>query len=371
FFLCAGFVVKQQTSDTESEPAKVVVAEDTKEKQEKSSNKESVVKKKADGDPKQLSVEDAAKNLIELKKNTNKIRDDYKRQKEHITKLQPHEDGYKMLKYRERMTKDVKEDFRKYQYTKDGTSTSKVEKRGNGAAIGTIAGTKIHSELSTHIRSKGKISTPRAKYIIERVELFFREYQNSEKDTPKEQGEIKFLEAEFPFVGYMTHKIKNERPEIYFWDGNADAIGLYKGNYVIIDWKVVDLPEFWNNAYGKYLHQCLVYAWLLKLHLGLEKLPYILIVPIHSVTEKDIDPGLFYDFPKECKDKLEEQYKWSTNLDGSKQEVIMSLPSTLINNNIAVKNFIDKKITLGSLFKPDCTLKQLLDALGRANLKVE
>lgn len=210
---------------------------------------------------------------------------------------------------------------------------------------------------------------------MEEAKSCFRKYENPKNDNSKEQWELELLQSEFPLVGYMIHEIKNERPDMYFWKGNADAIGWYKDNYVIIEWKVVANPKFWktnSDAYGKYLHQCLVYAWLLKLHFGLRKLPYILMVPIYGVTQKVIEPGLFYDFPKECAAKLDE-YKWITNLDQSKPKVTMSLPRKLIQDNVIIdaSSCVDKNIKLCNLFKPGHIIKELLDPLGRSNLKVE
>ena len=101
--------------------------------------------------------------------------------------------------------------------------------------------------------------------------------------------------------------------EMYFWKRDADAIGWYynerREQYedVIVDWKVQrDLLDFWkkSDAYGKFLHQCLVYARLLQLHLKLHYLPAILIVPISSDNGKDILPGLFYNYPEECKSAI-------------------------------------------------------------------
>ena len=112
---------------------------------------------------------------------------------------------------------------------------------------------------------------------------------------------IEFLQSEFPLHGFMTDE---ENSEIYFWNGKADEIGWFEGNYVIVDWKAVDLLNFWEDdrrAFGDCLHQCLVYARLLQLHLKLEELPYILIVPISNTTGKDIPLPCFATFPMNVK----------------------------------------------------------------------
>jgi hypothetical protein len=292
------------------------------------------------------------------------------------------------------MTEDVKKEFRENQYTNDDASKpalTRKTKRGSGAATGTKAGQELHFAINKYIKNQSEKLTPKlkqAKNIVEKVKLFFRNYEKSKpkeeikndnpnpktpkNDNPKER--IELLQSEFPLVGYMIHEIKNERPEIYYWKGDADAIGWYKENYVIIDWKVVDAPKFWehSDAYGKHLHQCLAYAWLLKLHLELPKLPYILIVPIDESTQKDIEPGLFYDYPKECKDKLH-KYKWSTTLDQSKLKVPMSLPRDLIQDNVKpdVNDFVNTSMKLENVFKPGCTVNELLNALARCDLKIE
>ena len=294
------------------------------------------------------------------------------------------------------MTDNFKDEFRKNLYTNDGASTPKAAhtqktKRGSGAATGTTAGQKLHLALNNHIKNQSEKLTPQllqsVKDIVKEVELIFPNYEkskpkkeikndnpNPKNNNPKEQWELELLQSEFPLVGYMIREIKNERPEIYYWKGDADAIGWYKDNYVIIDWKVVNAPKFWEHpdAYGKHLHQCLAYAWLLKLHLELPKLPYIIIVPIDESTQKVIEPGLFYDFPKECTDKLDE-YKWSTTFDQSKLKVPMSLPRDLIQDNVKLddNDFVDTSIKLDKLFKSGCTMDDLLVALKRSNLKIE
>ena len=88
---------------------------------------------------------------------------------------------------------------------------------------------------------------------------------------------IEFLDSHFPLNGYMYSKTEDS-PKVYLWQGDADAVGWYRDSsgeerYVIVDWKVLDILEFWKknkDAYGKYLHQCLVYARLLQLHLKLD-----------------------------------------------------------------------------------------------------
>ena len=131
-------------------------------------------------------------------------------------------------------------------------------------------------------------------------------------DTVKDvfPNQFEFLKSEFALFGYMTQS------DISYWDGIADAIGFYEGNYVIVDWKVVQPENFKRqnpDVYGgSYLHQCLVYARLLQLHLNLEKLPFIMIVLINNENGEEIHPHMIETYPDECT-KLLESYNWFVN----------------------------------------------------------
>ena len=110
-------------------------------------------------------------------------------------------------------------------------------------------------------------------------------------------------------------KDQKKRPKLYLWQGEADAIAYsWKlKDYVIVDFKVVDnLLDYWEkktDLCGKHLHQCLVYAKLLQLHMGFRYLPRSLIVVIDKVTGMKGYFPLFEDYPKECAKKLDE-YEW-------------------------------------------------------------
>ena len=131
---------------------------------------------------------------------------------------------------------------------------------------------------------------------------------------------IQLLDGHFPLYGYASDET-DAPPQVYFWHGEADAIGLHvnsegRGRFVIVDWKVLDILDFWEknkDAFGKYLHQCLIYARLLQLHMKLTYLPQILIVPISSITGEHIHPALFKDYPDDCKEAIE-SFKWSVEL---------------------------------------------------------
>lgn len=61
---------------------------------------------------------------------------------------------------------------------------------------------------------------------------------------------INLLDSRFPLYGYASDKTSTK---VYYWYGTADAIGWFKddkgkGRYVIVDWKVLDILEFWEKA---------------------------------------------------------------------------------------------------------------------------
>ena len=132
------------------------------------------------------------------------------------------------------------------------------------------------------------------------------------------QHNLSFLESKFPLFGFMADVVTEEKhPKLYLWQGVTDAIAYSTEleKYVIVDFKVVDnLLDYWQSKTdlcGKHLHQCLAYAKLLQLHMGLDYLPPSLIVVINKFTGIDGYFPLFQDYPDECKEKLDE-YDWFT-----------------------------------------------------------
>ena len=185
--------------------------------------------------------------------------------------------------------------------------------------------------------------------------------------------DIVFLDSHFPLYGYVYSKTENS-PKVYLWQGEADAVGWYKdssGNerYVIVDWKVVNTLDFWEknvDAYGKYLHQCLVYSRLLQLHLKLGYLPQILIVPISGETGQDFHPVLFYDYPEKCKEKIE-SFEWSTALPEPPKKISGKWP--LFKNSLPVGK-VDENMPLTELFHTDAKVSDLLEEFGWQSLEV-
>ena len=188
---------------------------------------------------------------------------------------------------------------------------------------------------------------------------------------------IKFLDSDFHLYGYM-HSEDELSPEVFFWQGDADAIGWYynkkrkQNEYVIVDWKVKgDLLNFWDSkeAYGMYLHQSLVYAKLLQLHLKLSYLPSILIVPISGESGQDIYPGLFVDYPEECKEMINKHFSWYPELPGPLPRKIYGKESLFnedILNDLEMWDHVDVPTStpLRSIFAKDATVGDLLEALG-------
>lgn len=184
--------------------------------------------------------------------------------------------------------------------------------------------------------------------------------------------EIKFLDSHFTLHGYMCSKTKKS-PKIYLWQGDADAVGWYtdsngEGKYVIVDWKVVDILEFWKknaDAYGRYLHQCLIYARLLQLHLKLEYLPHILIVPINGINGRQAHPVLFYDYPEMCKEMID-SFEWSTTLPEPSQKISQKSP---LLKEIKVGK-VDENMLLTKLFREDAKVSDLLKEFEWLSLEI-
>ena len=107
----------------------------------------------------------------------------------------------------------------------------------------------------------------------------------------EEQHNLYFFDSKFPLFGFMRDVTSNEKKhpqKLYLWQGEADAIAFSEvlEKYVIVEFKVVDnLSDYWQSKTdlcGKHLHQSLVYAKLLQLHMNLPYLPPSLIVVIHK-----------------------------------------------------------------------------------------
>ena len=233
---------------------------------------------------------------------------------------------------------------------------------------GNVIGNFWHKFLGDRIKGK-EIEEEACKKV---ADLIF------EKLMESEFGCIDLFDSNFLLYGFM-----HDEEQVYLWRGDADAIGWYYNEkrkqyeYVIIDWKVLrDLRNFWksNEAFGKYLHQCLVYAKLLQLHLDLDYLPSIMMLAISSNTWQRHHPGLFWDYPDECKSEIDKRFSWFIDQpDKPPREVIWT--EDLFNVLDTESDFSEKKLLkeeklLKDLFVDGAKVKDLLKAFDFSGLKV-
>ena len=197
----------------------------------------------------------------------------------------------------------------------------------------------------------------------------------------EEQHNLYFFDSKFPLFGFMRDVTSNEKKhsqKLYLWQGEADAIAFSEvlEKYVIVEFKVVDnLSDYWQSKTdlcGKHLHQCLVYAKPLQLHMNLPYLPPSLIVVIHKVTGKEGYFALFEDYPKECYEKLDE-YEWFTE-QPSKRPLKVANTDKLLHEKFRhvgdVVHVPDPQTKLSNIFGEDATVKDLLDSLGYDSLEI-
>ena len=196
----------------------------------------------------------------------------------------------------------------------------------------------------------------------------------------EQQHDLTFLDSKFPLFGFMREVAKDQKkhPKLYLWQGEADAIAYSCAlkNYVIVDFKVVDdfldYLQKKTDLCGKHLHQCLVYAKLLQLQMGLphDHLPPSLIVVIQKVTGKDGYFALFKDYPKESYKKLDE-YEWFTK-QPPKRPLKIHNPEKLLNPIYISVNDITRDTLLKDLFfNSGATVKDLFeDLLGYDGIEI-
>ena len=192
------------------------------------------------------------------------------------------------------------------------------------------------------------------------------------------QRNLYFLDSKFPLFGFMREVATNEKkhPKLYLWQGEADAIAYsWKlEKYVIVEFKVVDnLSDYWQSKTdlcGKHLHQCLLYAKLLQIHMNLHYYPPSLIVVIHKVTGKDGYFALFENYPKECYDKLHE-YEWFIK-QPSKRPLRIADSDKLLDTQYQSRGatVVSPHKRLLEIFEENATVKDLLDFLGYDSLEI-
>ena len=193
----------------------------------------------------------------------------------------------------------------------------------------------------------------------------------------EEQHKLYLYDSKFPLFGFMREVATNEKkhPKLYLWQGEADAIAYscVLNKYVIIEFKVVDnLSDYWKSKTdlcGKHLHQCLVYAKLLQLHMNLHYLPPSLIVVIHKVTGKEGYFALFKDYPQECYERLDE-YEWFTEQPKKRPLRIVNTDNLLHEDFRHGEGVVDPHRKLSDILREDATVKDLLDSLGYDSLLI-
>ena len=246
----------------------------------------------------------------------------------------------------------------------------KLTKAGPTGPSGPKLGTKWHKLLKDSIKG-------------EEMKKFQPDHVVAAKsflDELKSVLGIEILDSDFCLYGFMYSESELS-PRVYFWHGDADAIGYYynkkrgRCEYVIVDWKVKrDLLNFWisKDTFGMYLHQGLLYAKLLQLHLKLDYLPSFLLVPISSDNGSDVHPGLFSDYPDECKELINHQFWWGTEPPALNQRIYAE--KSLLQRDVLLglkeKNFDKSSSTYSAetplkvIFDENATVGDLLKALG-------
>ena len=194
----------------------------------------------------------------------------------------------------------------------------------------------------------------------------------------EQQHNLTFLDSKIPLFGFMREAAKDQKkhPKLYLWQGEADAIAYSCAleKYVIVDFKVVDdlldYCEKKTDLCGKHLHQCLVYAKLLQLHMKLDYLPPCLIVVIHKVTGKEGYFALFKNYPIGCYKKLD-GYEWFKE-QPPKRPLKIHNPEKLLDPIYIFNNDITRDTLLKDLFfNSGATVKDLFeDLLGYDGIEI-
>lgn len=193
----------------------------------------------------------------------------------------------------------------------------------------------------------------------------------------EQQHGLTFLDSKFPLFGFMKEVAKDQKkhPKLCLWQGEADAIAYSSalGKYIIVDFKVVDnLLDYCQkktDLCGKHLHQCLIYAKLLKLQMGLPYLPPSLIVAIDRFTGKDGYFPLFEDYPDECEKRLDE-FEWFKEQPQKHPLKIDNAENLLnplfINGSAPIYPYTP----LRAFFNDAATVEDLLDQLGYDGIEI-
>ena len=235
--------------------------------------------------------------------------------------------------------------------------------------------TKLTESLPASTREGCVLGQDWGKFLSERIDggrtSGKRDAADSLFDYLNETFGVTLFVSYMQLYGYMCSP---EKCQVYYWDGEADAVGWYynktreQNEYVIVDWKVLDLLNYWesSSAFGQHLHQCLVYARLLRLHLNLSYLPSILIVAISKYSGRDFQAGFFYDYPDECKSFLDEQLTWSIEQPKPPWNIYGKFPF----NPKLKEGVVCDEMLLKDLFAEEAKVKDLLKVFDLNGLKV-
>ncbi|KAK2568855.1 hypothetical protein P5673_006904 [Acropora cervicornis] len=222
-----------------------------------------------------------------------------------------------MTSDRSERDRDDRELFNEWMVDTPNRTALRIQAEGNSPVPPRLMGRYFHGAMSNeiaHLDSAGGSQNKAPEE--ERLSRWFNCVHKFLKDNFK----VSLLPAikEVPLRGFMYPKDEDFLPDLNYWNGRADAIGLLEGEddykYVIVKWKTAatTLNAFWKNKRsGDSFTQCFVYTRLLKLHLSLDYYPPILIVPFNSEREY-MHPRLFTDYPDQFKEAIE-KYQWSTN----------------------------------------------------------
>ena len=247
------------------------------------------------------------------------------------------------------MSKNIKDSLRNHLDVKTIPFITAGPTRTRGDALGNV----WHKLLRDTLKEK-KMTEYRTKHTISILELG-----------------IEILNSNFYLYGFMYSESELS-PEVYFWQGEADAIGWYYNKkrgqyeYVIVDWRVKrDLLHFWvsDDTFGMYLHQGLLYAKLLQVLLKLDYLPSVLIAPISDENECFVQLGLFSDYPDECKKLINDDFCWHGNVPESLSQTIYAKAS-LFDQIVCFESPIGANVLLRCIFRENATVGDLLEALG-------
>ena len=261
----------------------------------------------------------------------------------------------------------------KLKTTREAASLVSLAEKEKQAKKDKVSGAQKTLEDLNRTEQAGTREVGKAKKNLERCkeELLFIEGPEDLVHQLEKIFNVNILYSKFPLFGFAKCTPSEGKGSVYLWQGIADAIASHDNKFVIVEFKVIDLsicekPQY----YSKFLHQCLVYAQLLKLVMNLHYLPEILLVAIDKEGTGRFKPKFFKDYPAECKDKLN-HFKWSKDppIDESSKLKLTEGDGTLFSQGMD-DGPVDEKRKLTEIFHEDATVKDLLNALKFTELEI-